>query len=878
MTFRTKASLLIGIIIAASLAVTGILYLQFLEGSLRNSISDGLTSVSNTSSQLISRFLADTLREAKAVARALPKEALEEKNPALIEERLKGFLETFPKFENGMFVLDAKGRLWADYPRHPAVRGQAFAFREYFKRTMEEQKGIIATPYRSARTGKAVLTFTALLRGRDNRVLGLLGCSVQLTSPRALEGIRLTRIGKSGYIYVYNRDRLMILHPRDERVLKKDVPVGANRLFDAAIDEGFEGMGETVNSRGIAMLLSLKQIPGTDWILGAQQPKWEAFAPINEARQRIIAGIFAAVALAVLIGAVIIRGITEPLLKLRRATMLFAAAGEGDGDAEKGRDAYKRELESISEGGEIGDLTRAFMGMSEKLDNTMLSLKNAARDWERTFDSVSDAIFILDREQRILRLNRSASHLVELEYSRAIGRPVSDLIKGIATETENSPGSGTFDPDDTVVVEVEKADDVHSFEITMTPLFGEQEKTVGTVLVAKDITFRVRAEAEAKQLEVQLQQAQKMQAIGTLAGGIAHNFNNLLMGIQGNACLARLETESSQSVYRNLEHIENLVEKGAKLTNQLLGYAREGRYEVKPLSINRLVSDMSDTFGETKKDINIHLDLAENLSGVMGDQGQIEQVLINLFVNAADAMPRGGDLFLETTNATQDDLRGSPYDVRPGNYILLKIRDTGVGMDPEITERIFDPFFTTKGLVNGTGLGLASAYGIIKTHGGHIHVESRKGQGTTFEICLPASDQKIMEEKKSPGKIIMGRETVLLVDDEDIVIDVGKRLVERLGYKVLVARGGKEAINIYREKQYKIDMVILDMVMPDMGGGETFDRLKEIDPHIRVLLSSGYSVEGQATDILKRGCDGFIQKPFTLKDLSRKLRDILEKD
>jgi CheY-like chemotaxis protein len=198
-------------------------------------------------------------------------------------------------------------------------------------------------------------------------------------------------------------------------------------------------------------------------------------------------------------------------------------------------------------------------------------------------------------------------------------------------------------------------------------------------------------------------------------------------------------------------------------------------------------------------------------------------------------------------------------------------------MDEATQRRIFDPFFTTKEMGRGTGLGLASVYGIIKNHGGIIEVNSQKGEGTTFTIYMPASDKEIVEEKEVSGETLKGTETVLLVDDEDRIVDIGKKILKLMGYKVLVAKNGKEAIELYKKNHDKIDIVILDMIMPEMGGGEAYDRLKEINPHVRVLLSSGYSINGEATEILERGCNGFAQKPFSMKELSRRIREILDK-
>ena len=382
---------------------------------------------------------------------------------------------------------------------------------------------------------------------------------------------------------------------------------------------------------------------------------------------------------------------------------------------------------------------------------------------------------------------------------------------------------------------------------------------------------------ELKELQKQFQQAQKLEAIGTLAGGIAHNFNNLLMGIQGNATLMLADTNPNHPHYGKLKTIQKLVKNGSKLTRQLLGYAREGRYEIKPIDLTRLVKETSDTFGATRKEVNIYQELANDLYAIEADEGQIEQVLLNLYLNAAEAMPQGGDIFLKTMNVKHEDMTHKCYKPKPGNYVLLSIRDTGMGMDKMTIERIFEPFFTSRGLGKGTGLGLASVYGSIKAHGGYIDVYSEKGNGATFEIYLPAIKGKIRKEKNIVPELFKGKETVLLVDDEEMVANVADQMLKKLGYEVLIARSGKEAIEHYEPKKDEIDMVLLDMIMPDMSGGDVYDRLKEINPHAKVLLSSGYSMEGQASDILKRGCDGFIQKPFSLQALSGRIREVLEK-
>ena len=407
------------------------------------------------------------------------------------------------------------------------------------------------------------------------------------------------------------------------------------------------------------------------------------------------------------------------------------------------------------------------------------------------------------------------------------------------------------------------------FGMSAAPNLDSEGNFIGMVGVFKDVT-------EQRKLEAQLAQAEKMQAIGTLAGGIAHDFNNLLMGIQGRTSLMFLNMDSDYPHYEHLRGIESIVESGASLTRQLLGFARGGKYEVKPTQINKLIDKSAQMFGRTKKEITIHTSYEKDAWTLEVDQGQIEQVMLNLYVNAWHAMPGGGDLHLRTENVRFGNNDARAFGVEPGNYVKISVKDTGIGMDEATQGRIFEPFFTTKEMGRGTGLGLASAYGIIRNHGGIIDVYSKQSSGTTFNIYMPASEKKIQEQAERPAALLRGTESVLLVDDEDMIIEVGQEILQEMGYEVFLARSGKEAVEVYKKNKGKIDMVILDMIMPDMGGGEAYDKMKEIYPEVKVLLSSGYSIEGQASEILARGCNGFIQKPFSATQLSHTIRQVLD--
>ncbi|MBW1705471.1 MAG: PAS domain S-box protein [Deltaproteobacteria bacterium] len=475
---------------------------------------------------------------------------------------------------------------------------------------------------------------------------------------------------------------------------------------------------------------------------------------------------------------------------------------------------------------------------------------------------------------RFLFLNQRIREIFGYRADEGLDKSIWDAIHpdehNLLKKRIEAKIKGKLPPSDSVIYTAIKKDGSHfRVEINASPVTYQGISAMQGVAV--DVT-------EKEILENQLQQARKMEAIGTLAGGIAHDFNNLLMAMQGNTSLMLLDVDSNHPHHEKLKNIEQYVQRGADLTKQLLGFARGGKYEVRPTDLNELMMKSSEMFGRTKKEITIHSKYQQGLWTVEVDQGQIEQVLLNLYVNAWQAMPGGGNLFIQTENVILDETYAKLFKLAPGKYVKIAVMDTGVGMDESTSQRIFDPFFTTKEMGRGTGLGLASAYGIINNHGGVIYVYSEIGEGTTFNIYLPASEKEITTEKVPHEDLLRATGTILLVDDEEMIIDVGGQMLEKLGFEVLIARNGKEAMEVYEKNRDRIDIVVLDMIMPGMGGGETYDKLKENNPDIKVLLSSGYSIDGRATKILDRGCNGFIQKPFDIEKLSHSIRKTIDRD
>ena len=398
--------------------------------------------------------------------------------------------------------------------------------------------------------------------------------------------------------------------------------------------------------------------------------------------------------------------------------------------------------------------------------------------------------------------------------------------------------------------------------------------------IATDSTELKQAQQEKDNLESQLRQAQKMEALGTLAGGIAHDFNNILAAIIGYSELALDDAEEGRVQPDQIKEIIRAGQRAKDLVTQILTFSRKLKPELKPVDLNKVVLQTEKMLERTiPRMIKIERRLEPELWLTSADPSQLSQVLLNLGTNAADSMPEGGRLVIETGNVTLgEDYCGQHAGANPGDYILLTVSDTGHGMDRATQEHIFDPFFTQKEVGKGTGLGLATVYGVVKSHGGYTMCYSEVGQGTTFKVYLPAIRSASTEQRVEPldTKIPGGNETILLVDDEEALLDLGQQLLSRQGYKTLSAATGEEALELYRRRPEDVDLVILDVSMPGMGGHKCLKELLKINPRAKVIIASGYSLNGQLTDIMASGAAGFVAKPFTRAALLRKVREVLD--
>ncbi len=993
MTLRNRTLTLLTSITVVSLSVMGFLYLRFLEVSLQNSISSGLETIADTTSEVISRFINQSLSTVQLMSKTLRVEDIEQRNAPVLENQMKKLMEVNSDFANGIFMLDSNGILWVDYPPHPGIRGNSFAFREYYQRTMEQKNGVVSVPYRSRRTGEPVVTMTSPIFNSSGHIIAVLGCSIKLLQSSALGGVHRTRIGRTGFVQVHTQSNLVILHPESDHILR-------------SVDSDDSLLAKQSGSA----IFASKPIPGTDWIVSAQQSKTEAFAPIETARKRILWGILSALALATGIGCIALRRIIRPLTQLRDAAKQLTTGIGSDIDFKFRLEAnLSTELDQIPKGDEIGDLAKAFKEMYGKLEDTLAFLLGAARAWERTFDSVPDAICILDRENRILRLNRYASSLMSVEGESVIGRSCKEFEESGRPFPFACPDLLNGWEERGVTREIADGISGKVFEATGTPLMDEEGRIIGSVMVSRDITernlseqalreseerfraitttaanaiilmddrgrilywnpaaekmfgytssevmgqelhrliapshyqaaiqqgleaFRVTgkgpylgstieltavrkdgshfpvelatsvidlkrkwhamgiirdiserklAAAEHERMEAQLRQAQKMEAIGTLAGGVAHDFNNILAAIIGYTELALHEVDGGSKMHKQLSKVLQAGFRAKDLVNQILTFSRKREQERKHVQIGPILKEtLKFLRASLPTTVDIRHQILDPLAMIYADPIQIHQVVMNLCTNAAYAMREVGGILEVGLSRVQVDsgtVGGNP-NLRAGPYVRLTVKDTGHGMTPEIMERVFDPFFTTKGKGEGTGLGLSVVYGIIKSLEGTITATSKPGEGTTFEILLPrVEESEFVIEREIAERIPTGHERILLVDDEETLVEMAQSLLENLGYQVTGVSDSMKALDLFRQNPDGYDLIITDQTMPAMTGCAFAREVKKKREDIPIILCTGL-MEAVAEDQARQtGVQEFLMKPYVVGELSRTVRNVLD--
>jgi len=524
-------------------------------------------------------------------------------------------------------------------------------------------------------------------------------------------------------------------------------------------------------------------------------------------------------------------------------------------------------------GGELGLLARTFDEMAESLERDISerkraeeALRHSEERYRLVVENASDAIFVTqDGHIKFSnpRLTEKTGYSVEELTVTPFPRFIHPEDREMVVDRHRKRLEGQSIPSRYPFRILTKSGEALWVEIASVIITWEGQPA--TLIFLRDIT-------QQKRLEAQLLHAQKMEAVGALAGGIAHDFNNLLQAISGFASLVLLDLPEGDRHRAHVQNIEKAAGRASELVRGLLAFSRREGSQRQPLDLNAVAAHAAELLQHTiPKMIRVETRLAEDLRPIRGAAMQVEQVIMNLGTNARDAMPEGGLITIETESrqvSPGDPCR--PAEAAPGIYAVLRVKDTGVGMDARTMSKMYDPFFTTKGVGAGTGLGLSTVYGIVRSHGGWIHCESKPGLGASFEIFLPAFEgplPPLAGEASLRAETSKESGTILLVDDEDLVLELGKTILEAEGYIVHTAESGEKALELFRSDEKRFDLVVLDMGMPGMGGQKCLEEMRRTDPDVKVLVVSGYSEEQLAKGILDAGADGFIGKPYIRQEL-----------
>jgi len=518
----------------------------------------------------------------------------------------------------------------------------------------------------------------------------------------------------------------------------------------------------------------------------------------------------------------------------------------------------------------------------QALQLEVVRLKQAQRDlsasearYQALLDGIEEGYFETDLEGNFTLVNRATARILGYSAAELIGvnnrRYTTPKTAKIMFRIFNRVFRTGRRAKVTDYEVVRKDGTTRTLEMSATLIHDSDGNPIGFRGLARDVSDKKQRSNRKRRVETQRQQVQKMEAIETLAGSIALDFNNLLMSIQGNASLMGLKIDSDSPLKKNLERINESVDQGIHLTKQLLSFAKVGKFVVTPTDLNPIVRRSTKMFSRNRKNIDFKTYLKKDLWVADVDRVQMGQALLALFMRAADDMPGGGEVCIETDNVILDREYVTPYGAEPGPYVRVSVTDSGSGLNETAQRRIFEPFFSTNGEGDHRNLGLAAVYGILRSHDGLINVYSEQGHGTTFHLYLPVSKKESPRQLEEAPQSPPVQATLLLVDDDEAVLYVGARMIERLGYRTLTAATGAEALRLFGAHHREIDITIIDMVLPDISAEEVLAGIRSTGPKATVYLTSGFSRNRRIDQLIEAGFDGFIQKPFTSKLLGRKI-------
>ena len=715
------------------------------------------------------------------------------------------------------------------------------------------------------------------------------GQSLDQAKRRAAEAVASIRFKETGHVFVVSGRGMVLAHPQDQM---QGLHVGSRGWFKDMIVKG-SGQSSFV-LEGETHWAVFSRFDSWGWYLVSTALSDELTGPLNQLGSYILIMASLSLVLASLPLFILARRLVAPINTLIAGTDRIRRGDLGTHIP-------------ITTEDEIGVLAGASNAMTAKLRELICSLEERNRQlaeevaerlrteealrrseekYRSIFDNAVEGIFQSTPQGRYLSVNPSFARMFGYTSPRELMESITDIGRQVYLDPEDR---------EAFLAGLEEKDVVSGFTTRV------RHKDGGTFWISEsarvirgaqgewktlegfcvDISAQKEAEEATLQLEEQLRQSQKMEALGNLTGGIAHDFNNLLQAMSGYVQLLLLKKDPSDPDYKYLAEVDRTAERARDLVRRLLTFSRKMEVHPQQLDLNRVIEETLQMLGRTiPKMVSIETSLAADLHTIQADPLQLEQVLVNLTTNAVDVMAEGGTLAFETANFTVDpDYRNKYLELASGEYVLLSITDTGEGMDAETLERIFEPFFTTKEAGRGTGLGLSMVYGIVKGHGGHITCYSEPGKGTTFRIYLPVLARVCLQEAPLLDSAIepeCGSETLLLVDDEDIIREIGRDVLTQKGYTVLCAASGEEAVRVFVDRARDVELIILDLGMPGMGGAKCLETLLELAPGVKVIVASGYGAHKIARDPERYGAAGFLTKPYRLDELLIRIREVLD--
>lgn len=867
---KTKITITASLLVIFLMSMVAFVMFSTFEKQLKDTIAQSQFVLVTGLAAEIDKTLSAANHQLINAATRIPPAAF--KDPDHAQTFLQNMIGLQHIFDNQISIITPQGKIFAEAPFFSGRREFDISFRPYYKKTIATMLPVISDPYVSALDKKnPVIMMTAPVFDEQGVLVGILAGAMDLMRKNILGNISQISIGRAGYLYLTTQEsRTIIMHPDPNRILQPLQP-GTNLLYDKAVG-GFEGTGETVNSYGVPMLTSFKHLKTNSWILAANHP-------ISEAHH-IILGLGKKFLLAATLGGIcilvmlffLIKHFTSPLVEFTRHIM--ALPGKVGAD----------KLLSIRTNDEIGTLSQAFNQMVGELDRQKEALQKSEERYRTIYDSANDAIFIQDIETiAILDVNKKMCDMYGFSREEACQIDVGMLSSGEPPYTKQhalewTKKAALGEPQLFEWMAKDKSGRLFWVEVKLRLVaIGGVNCLLATV---SDITDRKQALKEKAHLEAKFLQAQKMEAIGTLAGGIAHDFNNILTALIGYSNLLQIKMAADDPLRAYVDQILKSSEMAANLTQNLLAFTRKQVTELKHHNVNSVIQGIEKLLQRLiSEEIELKIVLTDEDVTIMADFTQIDQVLLNLATNASDAMPNGGKLTIKTELVKFDDsfIKAHGFG-KPGEYALISVSDTGIGIDEKTREKIFEPFFTTKEIGKGTGLGLSTVYGIVKQCDGFITVYSEPGEGTCFHVYFPTTAIKVEKDTVSHTlQVRGGTETILIAEDHGDSRHLIKEVLDSNGYVVIETVDGSEAVQKYIDFKDKIALLVLDVVMPKKNGMDAYNEIKEMKSDIKVLFMSGYTGDIVLDKGIHENEFNFISKPLSPNALLLKVRGILDK-